>query len=229
MPAIADIPIETTARNLARRRRLSRTRRYQRQQDLRTRTCSNASRSRFCCWLAGAVPVMAQDWPAKQVKIMVPFGAGSTPDIVARIIADGLRQEISRQRLPRREQAGRQRQSRHRRGRQSRARRRDHRHQHRRPARHQHAAVFEAALRSAQGHRADHPAHHAAERARGQSGAQGQSVAELVALLKSASRANTISPRSATARCRSSPWRRSRSKSGTKIVHVPYQELAATP
>jgi tripartite-type tricarboxylate transporter receptor subunit TctC len=43
--------------------------------------------------VAGAVPVLAQDWPAKQVKIIVPFGAGSTPDIVARIIADQLGQK----------------------------------------------------------------------------------------------------------------------------------------
>jgi tripartite-type tricarboxylate transporter receptor subunit TctC len=42
---------------------------------------------------AGALPVLAQDWPAKQVKIIVPFGAGSTPDIVARIIADQLGQK----------------------------------------------------------------------------------------------------------------------------------------
>jgi tripartite-type tricarboxylate transporter receptor subunit TctC len=43
--------------------------------------------------VAGALPVPAQDWPAKQVKIIVPFGAGSTPDIVARIIADQLGQK----------------------------------------------------------------------------------------------------------------------------------------
>ena len=36
---------------------------------------------------------MAQDWPAKTVKIIVPFGAGSTPDVVARIIADQLGQK----------------------------------------------------------------------------------------------------------------------------------------
>jgi tripartite-type tricarboxylate transporter receptor subunit TctC len=39
---------------------------------------------------ATAVPSLAQTWPAKTVRILVPFGAGSTPDIVARIVADGL-------------------------------------------------------------------------------------------------------------------------------------------
>jgi tripartite-type tricarboxylate transporter receptor subunit TctC len=32
----------------------------------------------------------AQDWPTKSVRIIVPFGAGSTPDVVARLIADRL-------------------------------------------------------------------------------------------------------------------------------------------
>ncbi len=41
--------------------------------------------------LAATVPVGAQDWPAKTVKVMVPFGPGSTPDIVARLIADQLK------------------------------------------------------------------------------------------------------------------------------------------
>ncbi len=37
-----------------------------------------------------AAPALAQSWPPKTVHILVPFGAGSTPDVVARIIADGL-------------------------------------------------------------------------------------------------------------------------------------------
>jgi tripartite-type tricarboxylate transporter receptor subunit TctC len=43
-------------------------------------------------WLltAATLPGFAQGWPAKTVKIIVPFGAGSTPDIVARVVADGL-------------------------------------------------------------------------------------------------------------------------------------------
>src|SRR5271170_2863526 len=42
---------------------------------------------------AAAAPAAAQDWPAKTVKIIVPFGAGSTPDIVARLIAENLQQK----------------------------------------------------------------------------------------------------------------------------------------
>jgi tripartite-type tricarboxylate transporter receptor subunit TctC len=37
-----------------------------------------------------ALPGAAQSWPPKMVHVMVPFGAGSTPDIVARLLADGL-------------------------------------------------------------------------------------------------------------------------------------------
>jgi tripartite-type tricarboxylate transporter receptor subunit TctC len=37
-----------------------------------------------------AVPATAQDWPTKTTRIIVPFGAGSTPDVVARLLADRL-------------------------------------------------------------------------------------------------------------------------------------------
>jgi len=36
----------------------------------------------------------SQDWPTKPVKIVVPFGAGSTPDVVARLIADHLQKKL---------------------------------------------------------------------------------------------------------------------------------------
>jgi tripartite-type tricarboxylate transporter receptor subunit TctC len=44
----------------------------------------------FLLLLAAAHPALAQTWPPKTVRIVVPFGAGSTPDIVARIVAEGL-------------------------------------------------------------------------------------------------------------------------------------------
>jgi tripartite-type tricarboxylate transporter receptor subunit TctC len=36
----------------------------------------------------------AQNWPTKPVRIIVPFGAGSTPDVVARLIADHLQTKL---------------------------------------------------------------------------------------------------------------------------------------
>jgi tripartite-type tricarboxylate transporter receptor subunit TctC len=39
-------------------------------------------------------PAAAQDWPAKTVRIVVPFGPGSTPDMVARLIADRLQHKL---------------------------------------------------------------------------------------------------------------------------------------
>ncbi len=40
---------------------------------------------------AVAQPAAAQTWPDKNVRIVVPFGPGSTPDTVARVIADQLK------------------------------------------------------------------------------------------------------------------------------------------
>jgi len=41
-----------------------------------------------------AVPAEAQDWPNKSVRIIVPFGPGATPDLVARLVADYLQQKL---------------------------------------------------------------------------------------------------------------------------------------
>jgi tripartite-type tricarboxylate transporter receptor subunit TctC len=40
------------------------------------------------------LPAAAQDWPTKPTRIMVPFGPGSTPDVVARLIADELQKKL---------------------------------------------------------------------------------------------------------------------------------------
>src|SRR5262249_28885246 len=37
-------------------------------------------------------PAAAQDWPTKTVRIIVPFGPGSTPDMVGRLTADHMQQ-----------------------------------------------------------------------------------------------------------------------------------------
>ena len=44
--------------------------------------------------LLGILPAAAQDWPAKPVKIIVPFAAGATPDVVARLIAGYLEDKL---------------------------------------------------------------------------------------------------------------------------------------
>ena len=47
----------------------------------------------LCGALGGVDRAAAQDWPPKMVRIIVPFGAGSTPDAVARLLADQLQQK----------------------------------------------------------------------------------------------------------------------------------------
>src|SRR5437588_1107555 len=44
--------------------------------------------------LCAAMPANAEDWPAKTVRLIVPFGAGATPDTIARVIADKLQQKL---------------------------------------------------------------------------------------------------------------------------------------
>jgi len=44
--------------------------------------------------LLSALGAAAQEWPAKPVKIIVPFAAGATPDLVARLVADYLHERL---------------------------------------------------------------------------------------------------------------------------------------
>jgi tripartite-type tricarboxylate transporter receptor subunit TctC len=43
---------------------------------------------------AGWSPIGAQEWPSRTVTIIVPFIAGSTPDSLARILAEGLQERL---------------------------------------------------------------------------------------------------------------------------------------
>jgi tripartite-type tricarboxylate transporter receptor subunit TctC len=40
------------------------------------------------------LPAAAQGWPTRTVRVIVPFGAGATPDTIARLIADRLQQKL---------------------------------------------------------------------------------------------------------------------------------------
>jgi tripartite-type tricarboxylate transporter receptor subunit TctC len=44
----------------------------------------------LAAWLVGAAPTQAQNFPTQRVTIVVPFGAGSVTDIMARILAEDL-------------------------------------------------------------------------------------------------------------------------------------------
>jgi tripartite-type tricarboxylate transporter receptor subunit TctC len=48
----------------------------------------------FAALLASAAPAVAQAWPTRPLTIVVPFAAGGSSDVIARIIADGLRSEL---------------------------------------------------------------------------------------------------------------------------------------
>jgi tripartite-type tricarboxylate transporter receptor subunit TctC len=50
--------------------------------------CSTLSLAAF------GAPANGQEWPTRPVKLYVPFGPGSTPDMVARVIADRLAQKL---------------------------------------------------------------------------------------------------------------------------------------
>ena len=44
--------------------------------------------------LLAPAPALADDWPARSVTVVVGFGAGSTPDLLARLIAEGLQERF---------------------------------------------------------------------------------------------------------------------------------------
>jgi tripartite-type tricarboxylate transporter receptor subunit TctC len=44
--------------------------------------------------MAGLAPAPAQDWPVRNVTVVVPLGAGSASDIMARVVADQLSRQL---------------------------------------------------------------------------------------------------------------------------------------
>src|SRR5215216_3066453 len=46
--------------------------------------------------IAAATVIHAQDWPKGPVRLIVPFAAGSTPDLVARIVSERLATRIGK-------------------------------------------------------------------------------------------------------------------------------------
>ena len=44
--------------------------------------------------LAAAIPVMAQTWPTKPIRFVVPFGPGGANDLVARAVAEAASKQL---------------------------------------------------------------------------------------------------------------------------------------
>jgi tripartite-type tricarboxylate transporter receptor subunit TctC len=44
--------------------------------------------------IPAAHPALAQTWPTRPVTLVVPFGAGGSSDVIARVVAEGLRSEL---------------------------------------------------------------------------------------------------------------------------------------
>src|SRR5258708_24488069 len=62
---------------------------------------NRAARSFFIAWAAvgaaGGPAVGQADWPARRIRLIVPFTAGSSSDIVARIVAHNVGERLKQQ------------------------------------------------------------------------------------------------------------------------------------
>jgi tripartite-type tricarboxylate transporter receptor subunit TctC len=48
----------------------------------------------LCAMISLAAPSWAQDWPARPIRVIVPFGAGGTTDLTARLLAPQMTQRL---------------------------------------------------------------------------------------------------------------------------------------
>ena len=51
-------------------------------------------RALVALFLLISTQVMAQEWPTKAIKFVVPFGPGGANDLVARAVAQGVSKEL---------------------------------------------------------------------------------------------------------------------------------------
>ena len=111
--------------------------------------CLYRALAAFALVLAGADAALAQGWPNRPIRMIVPYTPGGYTDLMARLVGQKISDALG-QPIVLREQARRQRHHRHRRRRQGRARRLHVRHRDRGACGKRHAQS-EAALRHAQG------------------------------------------------------------------------------
>ena len=58
------------------------------------RTCLRAALAAFLSLAAFAAPASAQDWPARNITVIVPLGAGSASDIIARVVMEQVGRQL---------------------------------------------------------------------------------------------------------------------------------------
>ena len=58
------------------------------------RTCLRAALAAFLLLAAFAAPASAQDWPTRNITVIVPLGAGSASDIIARVVMEQVGKQL---------------------------------------------------------------------------------------------------------------------------------------
>ena len=58
------------------------------------RTCLRAALVAFPLLVAFAAPASTQDWPTRSITVIVPLGAGSASDIIARVVMEQVGRQL---------------------------------------------------------------------------------------------------------------------------------------